>query len=45
MKYREITKEYYNIIKETWNVFDVIDKVPHYKALMELFGLIYNANN
>ena len=45
MKYREITKEYYNIIKETWNVFDVIDKVPHYKALMELFSLIYNTNN
>ena len=35
--YREATKNYYNVIKATWNIFDIIDKVPHYKSIIDLF--------
>lgn len=42
--YRKATKQYYNIIKDTWNVFDVVDKVPQFNSLIKLLGLVYQAD-
>lgn len=42
--YRNATKQYYNIIKDTWNVFDVVDKVPQFNSLIKLLGLVYQAD-
>ena len=33
-EYREVTKQYYNLIKDTFNIFDVIDNVPHFKQMI-----------
>lgn len=33
--YRDLTKKYYNLIKDTFNVFDVIDSVPHFKGMID----------
>jgi hypothetical protein len=33
--YRRITRDYYNLIKNTINVFDVIQTVPHFKAMID----------
>lgn len=43
-EYRKQVKDYYNIIKATWNIFDVIERIPHYNALMQLFTAVYNIN-
>ena len=32
--YRQATKEYYNLIKDTFNIFDIIDTVPHFKEMI-----------
>ena len=32
--YRQITKDYYNLIKDSFNIFDVIESVPHFKELI-----------
>ena len=37
--YKKATIAYYNIIKGTWNIFDMIDKIPHFKALFEVYNL------
>ena len=34
-EYRTITKQYYDLIKDTFNVFDVIDSVPHFKWMIK----------
>lgn len=39
--YREATVEYYNIIKGTWNIFDMIQRIPHYKSIFELLKTTY----
>lgn len=44
-EYRKITKEYYNLIKGTINIFDVIDNVPHFKYMIEGLILSYNILN
>jgi hypothetical protein len=28
LNYREVTKDYYNLLKGTYNIFDVVDSVP-----------------
>ena len=33
-EYRKLTQEYYNLIKNTFNVFDVIETVPHFKEMI-----------
>ena len=38
IEYKKITKEYYNLIKNTVNIFDVIDEVPHFKEMIN--GLV-----
>lgn len=40
--YRDITKKYYNLIKNTFNIFDIIDNVPHFKEMIN--GLILSHN-
>lgn len=39
--YREAVVQYYNIIKGTWNIFDMIERIPHYKAIIELLKTVY----
>lgn len=39
--YKDATKKYYNIIKDTWNIFDVVDKVPQFNSLLQLLKLVY----
>lgn len=36
-KYREATSRFYNIIKSTWSIFDMIDKIPHYNEMLKIF--------
>lgn len=38
--YQVTTSKFYNLIKGTWNIFDVIAKVPQYKAIFELLNTI-----
>ena len=33
--YRELTSRYYNLIKGTWNIFDMVDKLPHFNAIFQ----------
>lgn len=40
-EYKKGTIEYYNIIKGTWNVFDIVDKLPQYNSIMKLLKLEY----
>lgn len=40
--YRDITKKYYNLIKNTFNIFDIIDNVSHFKEMIN--GLILSHN-
>lgn len=40
--YKQVTKEYYNLFKETFNVFDVIDSVPHFKEMVNSMILFHN---
>ena len=35
--YRDITSDYYNLIKGTWNIFDIIEKLPHFEAIFQCF--------
>ena len=44
-KYKKFIINYYNIIKDTWNVFDIINEVPQYRALIKLLQLEYVANH
>ena len=40
--YRKATIDYYNIIKNTINIFDIIENVPHFKAMIDGVILSYN---
>jgi len=35
--YRRIASDYYGVIKDTFNILDVIRKLPHYDAIFKLF--------
>lgn len=39
--YRKATSDYYNLIKGTWNVFDIIDKLPHFKSIFDILKAVY----
>jgi len=39
--YREATKEYYNLIKSTFNIFDVIDDLPHFREMINGLALTH----
>lgn len=43
--YRAATSKFYNVIKGTWNVFDVVDKLPHFSAIFDLLRMSMQANN
>lgn len=36
LEYRKATIDYYNCLKSVWNIFDMIDKIPHFKALYKV---------
>lgn len=40
INYRKVTSGFYNLIKGTWNIFDVIEKVPQYNAIFKLLSTI-----
>ena len=42
VEYRKASKEYYNLIKNTFNVFDVIENVPHIKEMIDSVVLSHN---
>lgn len=44
-EYRQIAKEYYNLIKNTFNLFDIIENVPHFKEMINGVVLSYNILN
>lgn len=44
-KYQQRVKDYYNLIKGTWNVFDVVSKLPQYRSIFRLFKVTYAANH
>ncbi len=44
-KYKSNLINLYNLIKDTWNIFDVVDKVPQYKELLNLLKLVYTCND
>ena len=39
-EYRESLKEYYDKIKETLNIFAIIDYIPHFKAMFEMLNVV-----
>ena len=40
--YKQATKEYYNLIKETFNIFDILDEVPHFREMVNSLVLFHN---
>lgn len=38
--YRRATSDYYNLIKGTWNIFDIVDRLPHFNAIFQAFQAI-----
>jgi len=40
--YKQIAKDYYNLIKHTFNVFDIVDSIPHYKGMIDSLVLMHN---
>ena len=40
--YRDAVTKYYNLIKNTINIFDVVDKVPHFKAMIGGLAISHN---
>lgn len=41
MTYRQLVKEYYDILKYSINVFDVIDVVPQFQSIIDLLQKVY----
>lgn len=44
-EYKNAAKEYYNLIKNTINIFDIIDSVPHFKSMIDGIILSFNMLN
>ena len=36
--YRELAAKYYNLIKASWNILDIMQKIPHYEKTLDLFN-------
>lgn len=43
--YKKASIDYYNLIKGTFNVLDIIEKVPHFKGMVEAAKLSYDNIN
>ena len=41
ISYRELVANYYNLIKGTWNIFDMMNRIPQYKAIIDLLKSEY----
>lgn len=41
LSYREVVSDYYNLIKGTWNIFDIVDRIPQYKEIINLLKTVY----
>lgn len=41
LSYRDLVSDYYNLIKGTWNIFDIVNKIPQYKSILKLYSFIY----
>lgn len=39
--YRELAADYYNLIKGTWNIFDIVNRIPQYKSILDLYNTVY----
>jgi len=38
VSYRELAADYYNLIKASWNILDIVTRVPTYKANIDLLN-------
>ena len=41
ISYRELAADYYNLIKGTWNIFDIMNRIPQYRSILNLYNTIY----
>lgn len=39
-KYRKATIDYYNLIKAQWNIFDMITRIPHFRAIYDAYNVV-----
>lgn len=44
-EYRKQASNYYDIVKSTVNVFEMMEQIPHYKQILQLFKSLVVANN
>lgn len=38
VSYRELAATYYNLIKSSWNILDLVNRIPHYKMNLDLLN-------
>ena len=38
VSYRELAATYYNLIKSSWNILDIVNRIPHYKINLDLLN-------
>lgn len=38
VSYRELAATYYNLIKSSWNILDIVNRIPHYKMNLDLLN-------
>lgn len=43
--YRQATSDYYNLIKGTWNIFDIIEKLPHFESIFQAFKAVLTTDS
>lgn len=43
--YRQYASDYYNLIKSNWNILDIVNTIPHYSAILDLFNYTITTRN
>jgi hypothetical protein len=43
--YRQHASDYYNLIKSNWNILDIMNSIPHYQAILDLFNYSITVRN
>lgn len=43
--YRQYASDYYNLIKSNWNILDIMNTIPHYRAILDLFNYTTSVRN
>ena len=38
VSYRELAASYYNLIKSSWNILDIVNRIPHYQQNIDLLN-------